>query len=125
MGCVVLTIDFTLTVTFKSFSSYSIKQCATISGSGAVTSTEPITNGVIKLPPYSDNITMTVVYKAGSPYANVMLYTPTDHLQSTRSAASSTMTLTHRNGVLITFPSAANEGNLVTPTAGSVTMTIK
>ncbi len=106
----------TLTVQFQSFSTFGIRQCAHITGGTNTPS------GIQALP----NLTLTeitVQYLAGSPIIQIILYTPTTQLQPSTSA-SSTMRLLRRNGVAITFPSAFDQANLVTPTSGAVTITV-
>jgi hypothetical protein len=106
-----------LTIRFQSFSTFTPRQCCTISYSGTISPSG------VQIIPIMGTVDINITYNGVNNIMNAVLFTPTDALQPTTSASSS-MTLIKRNGVSVTFPSSTDSANLQTPSTGAVTLTI-
>ena len=103
-----------LTIRFQSFSTFATKQCCNVTYSGTSS---------VQIIPIMGVVETNITYNGVDNLINVYLYTPTEVLQPT-SSASSSMTLVKINGNDVTFPSSTDSASLVTPSNGSVTLTL-
>ena len=113
-----------LTIRFQSFSSFATRQCCLVQYAGTVNPASqiiPIT-GTVDMD-IIGTVDIDITYNGINNTAQVMLFTPTEVLQPT-SSASSSMTLVKINGNDVTFPSSTDSAILVTPSDGSVTLTL-
>ena len=109
-----------LTVRFQSFSTFATKQCCNVTYSGNPSGVNPSSVQII---PIMGVVETNITYNGVDNLINAYLYTPTGALQPTSSARSS-MTLVKINGNYVTFPSSTDSASLVTPSNGSVTLTL-
>ena len=109
-----------LTIRFQSFSTFATKQCCNVTYSGNPSDVNPSSVQII---PIMGVVETNITYNGVNNLIYVYLYTPTEALQPT-SSASSSMTLVKINGNDVTFPSSTDSASLVTPSNGSVTLTL-
>ena len=109
-----------LTIRFQSFSTFATKQCCNVTYSGNPSGVNPSSVQII---PIMGVVETNITYNGVNNLIHVYLYTPTEALQPT-SSASSSMTLVKINGNDVTFPSSTDSASLVTPSNGSVTLTL-
>ena len=109
-----------LTIRFQSFSTFATKQCCNVTCSGNPSGVNPSSVQII---PIMGVVETNITYNGVDNLIYVYLYTPTGALQPT-SSASSSMTLVKINGNDVTFPSSTDSASLVTPSNGSVTLTL-